>query len=82
MDSTTYAAEVAANIQNQIKAAGLSVLSVAQATGIPYTTLTRRLASNGLAPFTVREVKVIADHLGTSASDLLTVYVTAEKVPA
>lgn len=74
MDSTSYAAAVAANVDQAIKAAGLSVLKLAQATGIPRTTLDRRLRSNGFSPFSVAELKAIADEVGTTASVLATVY--------
>lgn len=67
MDSTTYAATVAANIRKAIKASGRSVLSVAEATGIAQSTLDRRFKSNGASPFTVLEVHAIAKELGTTA---------------
>ena len=82
MDSTTYAAAVAAKIRTAIEEKGISVLSVATSTGIPRTTLDRRFKSDGAAPFTVREIKKIANILGISASELTTVYEIAEKVPA
>lgn len=83
MDSTAYAAAVAANIREAISAAGVSVLNVAQSTDIPYTTLDRRLRSGGASPFSVREVRAIAQALGTTAAKLTTVYVdAAEAVPA
>lgn len=74
MDSNEYAAAVAANIAHAIKEAGLSRNAVAVRSGISNQTLTRRFASNGGSPFTVREVKRIAEILGTTAADLLTVY--------
>ena len=80
MDSTTYAAAVAAKIRTAIEEKGISVLSVATSTGIPRTTLDRRFKSDGAAPFTVREIKKIANILGISASELTTVYEIAEKV--
>ena len=82
VDSTTYAAAVAAKIRTAIEEKGISVLSVATSTGIPRTTLDRRFKSDGAAPFTVREIKKIANILGISASELTTVYEIAEKVPA
>lgn len=85
MDSTTYAAAVADNIAKAIDVAGLSAKAVSDATGIPYTTLKRRFNSDGASPFSVREIKQIAAHLGVSARDLTTVYETpaiAEAVPA
>ena len=82
MDSTTYAATVAANIKTEMNNKGRSVLSVAEATGIPRSTLLRRFNSEGMSAFTVREIKAIADDLGTTALALATVYTQAEKVPA
>lgn len=67
MDSTEYAAAVAANIQSAIKRAGKPVATLAAETGIPRSTLDRRLRSHGLSPFTVREVKAIALALSTPA---------------
>lgn len=74
MDSMSYAAAVAANIESAIKARGMTVLSVSQSSNIPRTTLERRLRSEGASPFTVREVKQIAEALGISAAHLTTVY--------
>jgi DNA-binding phage protein len=82
MDSTQYAAAVAANVEKSIAAAGRSVLSVALETGIPRTTLDRRLRSNGVSPFSVTELKLIADLLGTTARDLTTVYADSQAIPA
>lgn len=82
MDSNSFARAVAENVEKAIDRSGLSLLAAAKKAGIPYTTLDRRIKSGGLSPFTVREVKAIADALGRTANDLLTVYVTVEKVPA
>lgn len=77
MDSTDYAAAVAANIATAAERAGISVSALATTTAIPYSTLQRRLTSNGLSSFSVREIKAIADALGTTARDLITVYADA-----
>ena len=85
MDSTEYAAAVAANVKAAIDQANRSVLSVSRQAGIPQTTLDHRLKSNGFSPFSVAELKAIADVLGRSASDLTTVYVAttaSERIPA
>jgi uncharacterized protein (DUF302 family) len=74
MDSTSYAAQVAANIEKAIGDAGLSVLGIERETGIPRSTLQRRFKSNGLSPFSVAEVKAIANATGTTAAALTTVY--------
>ncbi|RZS61653.1 hypothetical protein EV386_1963 [Xylanimonas ulmi] len=74
MDSTSYAAAVAANVERAILGAGLTVPGVARVTGIPRTTFARRLASDGFSPFSVAEVKAIANAVGTTAAALTTVY--------
>lgn len=73
MDSTEYAAAVAANVDAAIRDGDKSVLSIAAKTGIPRTTLDRRLRSGGLSPFTVSEVKAIATALDITAASLLVV---------
>ena len=73
MDSATYSALVAENVENALEAAGRSVLSIAESTGIPRSTLDRRLKSHGGSPFSVREVKAIAIVLGITAAELLVV---------
>ena len=78
MDSTEFAAAVAANVDLAIKRAGKTVLSIASETGIPRTTLERRLRSAGLSPFTVTEIKAIGIALSIPARDLVTVTVAAE----
>lgn len=74
MDSTEYAAEVAAKVEKAIADAGESVASIALKTGIPRSTLQRRFNSHGTSPFSVRELRDIAVATGTSASELATVY--------
>lgn len=74
MDSTAYAAAVAAQIEKEFKLAGETVASLSRKTGIPRVTLDRRLTSKGVSPFTIREVKDIANALGTTAAKLSTVY--------
>lgn len=73
MDSATYSALVAENVENAIEAAGRSVLSIAESTGIPRSTLDRRLKSNGGSAFSVREVKAIAIELEVTAAELLVI---------
>lgn len=82
MDSTAYSAAVADKIYTAAKEAGFSVLGLAKATGISRSTLDRRFTLKGLSPFTALEVKTIANVLGTTATELFTVYETVEKVPA
>lgn len=84
MDSTQYAAAVARNVDEALRRANRSVLATAAATGIPRTTLDRRLRSSGGSPFSVAELKALADFTGTTVRDLATVYepVDAERIPA
>lgn len=48
---------------------GTNPHALAAATGIPRTTLKRRLAGNG--PFTFDELEAIANHLGCKVSDFV-----------
>jgi hypothetical protein len=67
MDSVSRA--VAGAVAEAIAANGHTQLSVSEATGIPRTTLLRRLG--GVTPFTVAELAAIADFLGMAAADFL-----------
>lgn len=51
--------------------ASVSTKALAEATGIPRTTLVRRLTGN--SSFTVEELELIAQHFGSSAADLMVV---------
>ncbi|MHB1063567.1 MAG: helix-turn-helix domain-containing protein [Georgenia sp.] len=82
MDSTQYAAAVADNVSGAIDTAGKSHLSLAQETGIPRTTLDRRLRSNGASAFSVSELKDIANVLGIKVASLTTVYEADADQPA
>lgn len=55
---TTYAETVAERVSQAIEVAGQSQKSIALVTGIPRTTLARRLS--GASPFTVAELAAIA----------------------
>jgi len=72
MDSIEYSQAVSARINALRQSAGLSILTLSEKSGVPRTTLDRKL--NGHADFSVREVKAIAEALGTSALELTTVY--------
>lgn len=66
MDTTgTNPAE---SVKHLMDEAGLSVLSLAGLTGIPRTTLNRRLLDP--QSFTVRELRAVAEALGTSVTGL------------
>lgn len=62
MDTNQVAQQVARSVGDHISAAGETHLGIAEATGIPRSTLMRRLA--GTTPFTVAELAAIAATLG------------------
>lgn len=64
--------QVAARIQSQ----GLTLRAVSDATGIPLTTLHRRLKTEDMS-FTVGELSRIADLLGTTAGAIVTEFEAA-----
>ena len=68
--STGVAARVATNVASTIADARESLYSVAQGTGIPLTTLRRKLAGTDRYPFTVADLALIADYLGTTPEKL------------
>jgi plasmid maintenance system antidote protein VapI len=67
--SAALAGDVATWVKQAAEASGISLRSLAEATNIPWPTLTRRLA--GATPFTVTELDRIARHLGTTPSAIL-----------
>lgn len=72
---TTFPVRVAGSVAEAISEAGETSTSVADATGIPRSTLRRRLL--GSSPFTVAELGLIAGHLGTTPEQLMSVQVAA-----
>lgn len=67
MDTLTI--KLAAAVKAAIDHAGETVLGVSEKSGIPRTTLLRRLG--GTSPFTVAELELIAKVLDIAVSDLL-----------
>lgn len=61
---------IARAVSAAIKRAGLSENAVATRSGIPQTTLNRRLA--GISPLTVIELAAIAEVLGVTVAALIT----------
>ena len=61
--------EISRIVSEALGAAGISQRSAAEQTGIPLTTLSRRLT--GAAPFLVTELAVLAKVLGTTVSALM-----------
>jgi hypothetical protein len=72
MDTIPRVNEVAGNVSRAIAAAGENSKSIARATGIPRTTLLRRL-SGDLPGFTVAELDAISLHLNVPFESFLTV---------
>jgi len=60
--------EISRTVSEALRAAGISQRSAADQTGIPLTTLSRRLT--GAAPFLVTELAVLAKVLDTTVSAL------------
>ena len=60
--------EISRTVSEALRAAGISQRSAADLTGIPLTTLSRRLT--GAAPFLVTELAVLAKVLDTTVSAL------------
>lgn len=55
-------------VSSALKAAGISQREAAERSGIPITTLSRRLTGN--SPFLVTELAVLASMVGTTVSEL------------
>lgn len=60
---------IAAAVSEALRAAGVSQRTASAETGIPLTTLTRRLT--GKSPFLTTELAAIASLVGTTASSLI-----------
>lgn len=75
MDINRYAKAVAHATYAAMVAGGETQLGLSEKTGIPRTTLARRLA--GSSPFTVAELAAIADVLGIPVISLVTPVQTA-----
>ena len=71
MDTSTASHRVALAVREQLRKSGKTQLDVVDATGIPRTTLNRRMTGN--SPFTVNELDLIASFLDVSVSTLLPV---------
>lgn len=69
METLTYSRRVADAIRARLRETGKTQLDIVAATGIPRTTLNRRMT--GLSPFTTTELVLIAEFLDTSSSALM-----------
>lgn len=70
METEPLTSRLVGVINQQIQGKNLSVISVAEKTGIPHVTLRRRLTSHGRG-LTVDEVVRIAAELGTTPTALV-----------
>lgn len=70
METEPLTSRLVGVINQQIQEKNLSVISVAEKTGIPHVTLRRRLTSHGRG-LTVDEVVRIAAELGTTPTALV-----------
>ena len=67
--TTETSRSIAANVSAALTTAGIPQRDAASRTGIPLTTLSRRLTGN--SPFTIVELDLIAGILGVTVSDLI-----------
>ena len=66
---TTFPEQIARSVGAAIEQAGRTSTSVADAIGIPRSTLRRRLI--GATPFTVAEIEMVAIHLDMTPAALM-----------
>ncbi|MGC0144424.1 helix-turn-helix domain-containing protein [Pseudactinotalea sp. Z1732] len=69
MDTHRMAGEVARNVSQAIVTQGQTKQRIAEVTGIPYSTLSRKLL--GRSEFTFTEIALVADALGVSPASLI-----------
>lgn len=69
MDTKSLTTTVAESVDHLMEEAGVSLLSLSTTTGIPRTTLRRRIEDDG--NITVRELELIARALGTKIGNLI-----------
>lgn len=70
VDIMKYSEIVARHVRDALDKAQKSVLTVSTETGIPRTTLMRRMRSPETSPFTVTELSAIASVTGVPVTDL------------
>jgi lambda repressor-like predicted transcriptional regulator len=68
--TTDTSRNIAAHVSAALSTAGIPQRDAASRTGLPMSTLSRRLTGN--SPFTVTELDLIAGLLGCTVSDLVT----------
>ena len=78
MDTLRYAAGVAQNVSKAIDSSGMTILAISEKTGIPRTTLMRRLEHPESSPFDVTKLARIAFLTRKSVSSLMRVKTAVE----
>lgn len=68
MTNSSLTPKLAAIVRDLMTSQGRSVNGLAEDTGIPFSTLNRRV--RGLHPFTTNELELVAVELGTSIVEL------------
>lgn len=71
MDSSRYSVLVAKDVKASLENAGISRLTAAKKSGIPRTTLNRRLDNPETSSFTIRELHDLAKVTKTSVQEFL-----------
>lgn len=69
MDTHPASYRVALAVREHLRRAGKTQLDVVDATGIPRTTLNRRMTGN--SPFTISELELIAAFLGITVTEIM-----------
>lgn len=71
MDITKYVKAVARIVNDELDRENIAVANAAQKSGIPRTTLMRRLEHPDLYPFTIAELAQISDVLAVNLSTII-----------
>lgn len=71
MDSMKFVEAVASTVSAGLTQHDLPVIAAAEKSGIPRTTLMRRLSSPEISPFNLLELSKLSELLGTKVSDLI-----------
>ena len=71
MDITKHVEAVAEIINDELTSRGMAVIALAEKSGIPRTTLMRRLEYPNSYPFTVAELAQISDVFGSRLSTII-----------
>lgn len=72
MDSMKFVEAVASTVSAGLTQHDLPVITAAEKSGIPRTTLMRRLGSPEISPFNLIELSQLSELLGIRVSDLIT----------